>query len=309
MSESPSPLIASVEAGGTKFVCAIGSGPTCIITEERIPTTTPDETIGRCLEFFNAQQATHGAVAALGVATFGPAGVTPMRADYGCITTTPKPGWKNVPLLEMLRSQLGNIPAGFDTDVNAAALAEWQWGAGQSTNSLLYYTIGTGIGGGFVSDAQPLHGLVHPEMGHMRLPHDRSRDPFVGACPFHADCFEGLASGTAIEARWNQSATKLPSDHVAWDLEAYYIALALTNSVCTLSPDTIVLGGGVMEQDHLFPRIRTRLVDYLNGYVDSPSILESIDRYVVPPGLGNQSGLLGGIALGLAALDTVDHPR
>ena len=203
-----------------------------------------------------------------------------------------------------MRTNLGNIPSGFDTDVNAAALAEWKWGAGKDNDSLLYYTIGTGIGGGFVSNGTPLHGLVHPEMGHMRLPHDEKRDPFTGACPFHGDCFEGLASGTAVEARWHQCATGLLPEHPAWDLEAEYIALALNNSVCMLSPDTIVLGGGVMTQKHLFPRIHSRLAEYLKGYIDNPAILQSIDHYVVPPGLGNQSGVLGGIALGLAALQS-----
>jgi fructokinase len=303
-SPSSPPLIASVEAGGTKFVCAIGYGPGNVVAELRLPTTTPDETIGRCVEFFATQQAAHGEIAALGVATFGPAGVNPTRADYGFITTTPKPGWQNVPLLESLRNALGGIPAGFDTDVNAAALAEWKWGAGNGVDSLLYYTIGTGIGGGFVSGGgAPLHGLVHPEMGHVRLPHDHTRDPFAGSCPFHGDCFEGLASGTAMEARWKQSATNMPPEHPAWELEAEYIALALNNSVCSLSPERLVLGGGVMGQEHLFPLIRAKLVGYINGYIDSPMILEQIDQYVVPPALGNQAGLLGGVALGLAALN------
>ncbi|MEZ5329047.1 MAG: ROK family protein [Verrucomicrobiales bacterium] len=307
MTELPgSQLIASVEAGGTKFVCAIGRGPGDVVAELRIPTTTPEETIGRCLEFFSRQKTEHGAVAALGVATFGPAGLNPARADYGYITTTPKPGWQNVPLLGALQSGLGGIPARFDTDVNAAALAEWKWGAGKGVDSLLYYTIGTGIGGGFVSSrGAPLHGLVHPEMGHVRLPRDPARDPFTGACPFHGDCFEGLASGTAIEARWNQSATHIPPEHPAWDLEAEYIALALNNSVCSLSPERLVLGGGVMEQQHLFPLIRLKLAQYLNGYIDSTMILEQIDQYVVPPALANQAGLLGGIALGQAAISTL----
>ena len=303
MADSRSPLVASVEAGGTKFVCAVGRGPNEILSEERFPTTTPNETIACCSRFFSKQQVAHGSVSALGVATFGPAGVNRDSSDYGYITTTPKPGWQNVPLLRDLRAALGEVPAGFDTDVNAAALAESKWGAGRSGGSLLYYTIGTGIGGGLVSEGQPLHGLVHPEMGHVRLPHDRERDPFEGACPFHGDCFEGLASGTALEARWGCKATELAEDHPAWDLQAEYLALALTNSVCSLSPTKIVLGGGVMEQLHLFPLIRSKLLNYLNGYVRSPSILENMDEYVVPPGLGNQAGLLGGIALGLTALN------
>lgn len=302
MSEIPLPLVASIEAGGTKFVCALGSGPGHILAKDKIPTTTPDETISRCLHFFNQQQKIHGAVSALGIGTFGPAGVNPKNDDYGMITTTPKQGWMQVPLIARFQEGLGDLPAGFDTDVNAAALAEWKWGAGRGTDSLLYFTIGTGIGGGFVGNGQPLHGLVHPEMGHIRLPHNLEKDPFAGACPFHDNCFEGLASGTAIEARWQQPATNLASNHPAWDLETDYIALALNNCVCTLSPEVIVLGGGVMEQDHLFPQIRRKLAANLNGYISSTAILEDIDRYVVPPTLGNQSGLLGGIALGLSAL-------
>ena len=178
------PLVASVEAGGTKFVCAVGHGPGNIVAEQRFPTTTPDQTITRCIEFFLSQQKAHGAVAALGVASFGPAGVNPSHSDYGHITTTPKPGWQHVPLLRLLQSALGGVPSGFDTDVNAAALAEWKWGAGWEGGSLLYYTIGTGIGGGLVSDGKPLHGLVHPEMGHVRIPRDSQRDAFKGACPF-----------------------------------------------------------------------------------------------------------------------------
>jgi fructokinase len=296
------PIIASVEAGGTKFVCAIGSGPDHVLAEQRFPTTTPEETIRQCLEFFRTQRAIHGPIAALGVATFGPAGVDPERNDFGCITTTPKPGWQQVPLLADLNEGLGGIPAAFDTDVNAAALAEWEWGAGKEHDSLLYFTIGTGIGGGFVTNGKPLHGLVHPEMGHMRLPHNLQDDPFPGTCPFHGDCFEGMASGTAIEARWSQSAHDLPPEHPAWTLEADYIAHALNNCVCTLSPDIIVLGGGVMEQSHLFPLIREKLKTTLNGYIASSALSNRIDQYVVPPGLGNQSGLLGGIALGFDAL-------
>ena len=244
---------------------------------------------------------------ALGIGTFGPAGVTPGRPDYGYITTTPKPGWKNVDLLGQMQKALDHVPSAFDTDVNAAALAESTWGAGAKNNAtsgaLLYYTFGTGVGGGFVVNDQPLHGLVHPEMGHVRIPHDTTRDPFPGACPFHGNCFEGLASGTAIGARWEMPAHELPDDHPAWELQAEYVALAVCNSICTLSPETVVLGGSVMKRPALIPLVRTKVAEKLNGYIDSPAILtEEIDSYIVPPALGDHAGLLGGIALGMRAL-------
>jgi fructokinase len=219
---------------------------------------------------------------------------------YGYITSTPKPGWRNADVARALSQALG-VPAGFDTDVNGAALGEAHWGAGQGMDPFVYFTIGTGIGGGAVVNRQPLHGLVHPEMGHMRLPHDWQADPFPGICPFHGDCFEGMASGPALKARWGQPAETLPPDHPAWDLEANYIALAMANIICVLSPQRIVLGGGVMQQPFLFPLVRRKTVDYLNAYVQAPQILEKIDRYIVPPGLDTRSGVLGAVALAIAA--------
>jgi fructokinase len=181
--------------------------------------------------------------------------------------------------------------------VNAAALGEYRWGAAQGCAIAVYLTIGTGIGGGVVAYERRLHGLVHPEMGHMRLPHDWQRDPFAGACPYHGDCLEGLASGPALAKRWGQPAQTLGADHVAWVLQAHYLALALVNLVCTLSPERIIVGGGVMDQPQLFPLIRAEVQQILNGYVQAPEILEQIDRYIVPPTLGGQAGILGAIAL------------
>ena len=189
------------------------------------------------------------------------------------------------------------VPVGFDTDVNVAALGEWRWGAGRGVDNLVYLTIGTGIGGGALVGGRPVHGLIHPEMGHIRIPHDRAADPFAGACPFHGDCLEGLASGPAMAARWRQPSEQLPADHPAWALEAHYLALAVVNIICTLSPERIIMGGGVMEHASLIELIRAEVISLLNAYVQSPAILSEIDRYLVTPGLGNRSGVLGAFAL------------
>jgi fructokinase len=189
------------------------------------------------------------------------------------------------------------VPVGFDTDVNGAALAEYVWGNWPNPDPLLYFTIGTGVGMGAIINGKALHGLVHPESGHIRIPHDLAADPFPGACPYHGDCFEGLASGPAMRKRWNQPAEELPAGHPAWDLESTYIALALVNVICAFSPRQIVLGGGVMSQEEMFPSVRQKVLRLLNEYVQSPVILKSIESYIVPPALGNRSGVLGAIAL------------
>ena len=287
-----SALFGGIEAGGTKFVCAIGTGPEDLRAEVRFPTTTPKKTLARAIEFFRSQPP----VAAIGIASFGPLDPDPASPTFGYITTTPKPGWHNVDFAGEIGRSLG-LPVGFDTDVNGAAMGEHRWGAGQGIDHLLYLTIGTGIGGGGLVRGRPMHGLIHPEMGHIRLPRDPQRDPFKGCCPYHGDCLEGLASGKAIEERWGQRAEQLPADHPAWDLEVDYLALALSDLVCMMSPKRIILGGGVMENHGLFPRVRRRLLELLNGYVRSPEILERIDQYIVPPGLGNRSGVVGALAL------------
>jgi fructokinase len=289
-------LYGGIEAGGTKFVCAVGSGPGDLRAEIRFPTTTPGEAIQRALEFFHAQIAQHGPLAALGIASFGPVDLQPGSPTWGHITATPKPGWSNADLAGPFRRELGR-PIGFDTDVNGAALGEHRWGAGRGLDSVLYLTIGTGIGGGALAGGQLLHGLIHPEMGHIRLPHDLTRDPFPGGCPFHGDCFEGLAAGPALEKRWGARAETLGAEHPAWALEAHYVALALQCFVCTLSPQRIILGGGVMAQPQLWPLVRAETQRLLNGYVQSPAILEAIDSYIVPPALGAQAGVLGALAL------------
>lgn len=287
-----STLYAGIEGGGTKFICAIGSGPGDIRVETRFPTTTPEETMGRAIQFFKE----NGGFSALGFACFGPLDPRLASPAFGRILPTPKPGWTNADVVGMLRAAF-DLPIGFDTDVNGAALAEWRWGAAQACNPVLYLTIGTGVGGGLLVDGKLLHGLLHPEMGHILLPHDLERDPFAGLCPFHGDCFEGLAAGPAIEKRWGQKAETLPPDHPAWDLEAHYIALALVNYICTLSPQKIVIGGGVAQQAHMLPLIHTKVKKILNGYVQSSQVGENIASYIVLPGLGSRAGVLGAIAL------------
>ncbi|MEO2005098.1 MAG: ROK family protein [Candidatus Poribacteria bacterium] len=281
-----------VEGGGTKFVCAVGSGPDDVRDVARFDTTSPADTLDRVVAFFRG----HADVVAVGVACFGPLDPEPSSPTYGHITTTPKAGWAHTDVAGAIGQALG-VPVGFDTDVNAAALGERRWGAARGLDTFLYLTVGTGIGGGGMVNGQSMHGLVHPEMGHIPLPRDIARDPFEGTCPYHGDCLEGLASGPAIEARWGQRAEELPVYHDAWTLEAEYLSQALVSYICTLSPQRIIMGGGVMDQKQLFPLIRRRVGELLNGYVAHPSILDDIDAYIVPPGLGDRSGVLGALAL------------
>ena len=289
-------LFGGIEGGGTKFVCAVGTAPDDIRRETRFPTTTPAETLGQAVAFFKEAERDFGGLSALGVASFGPLDPNPASATYGRILPTPKPGWTDADIVGTLRSAF-DVPIGFDTDVNGAALGEWTWGAAQGLDTFIYLTVGTGIGGGVMTNGQLLHGLLHPEMGHIMLPHDRVRDPFEGWCPFHKDCFEGLAAGPALEKRWGQRAETLPPDHPAWALEAHYIALALANYTLTLSPQRIVIGGGVGGREDLLPLIRREVQEILNGYVQSPAVTRDIDGFIVPPGLGSRAGMLGAIAL------------
>ena len=289
-------LYAGMEAGGTKFVCVVGAGPDDIRAEARFPTTSPEATLGQALAFFREQRAQHGPLTAAGIASFGPVDLDPASSTHGFITSTPKAGWAQTDMVGPVRQALG-VPVRFDTDVNAAALGEGRWGAAQGLDTFIYLTIGTGIGGGGLINGKLMHGLVHPEMGHVRIPHDAAADPFAGACPFHGDCLEGLASGPAMNARWGRPAESLPDDHPAWGLEARYLALALNNFVCTLSPQRIVLGGGVMERRSLFPLIHRELQRLLNGYVQAVQLLSHVDRYVVPPAFGGRAGVLGALAL------------
>jgi fructokinase len=294
-------LYGGIEAGGTNFVCAAGSGPDDIRAEVRFPTTMPHETLDRAITFFQ-EQALVAPLMAIGIASFGPVDLNPGSSTFGHVKETVKLGWSNTDFVGSLERAL-KLPVGFDTDANGAALGEHSWGVAQGLDTFLYLTVGTGIGGGGMVGGHLIHGLVHPEMGHIRIPHDRQADPYPGNCPFHGDCLEGLACGPALEERWDRPAATLPPDHPAWELEAYYLALGLQNYICTFSPQRIVLGGGVMEQSHLFPRIRHNLQDLMNGYLQSSAILEDIHRYIVPPDLARRAGVLGAIALAIEAYE------
>lgn len=288
-----SELFGGVETGGTWCVCALGRGPGEIEAEQQFPTADPDSTLSQIVEFFRG----HPRPRAVGIGSFGPVDLNPSSPTWGHVTTTPKPGWQHVSVAGAIRDELG-VPVAFDTDVGAAALAEHRWGAGRDVNGLCYLTVGTGIGAGFLIEGRLWHGLIHPEPGHMRVPHDRERDPFAGSCPMHGDCWEGLATGGAIAARWGTSPAELPGDHPAWALEAEYLALGIVNLIFAVSPERVVVGGGVLEQPGLMNMIRRRLPELIGGYLDTPELGGSaIDRYLVAPSLGDRAGVLGAIAL------------
>jgi fructokinase len=280
-----------IEGGGTKWELAVGTGPDDLRAVETIPTTTPAETIGRALAFFERE----GPVDAVGIGSFGPLDAKPESPTWGHITTTPKPGWANADVAPQIRDRLG-VPVAFDTDVNAAALGEHRWGAAQGLDTFCYVTVGTGIGGGAMVGGRIVHGLMHPEFGHMRIPHDLGEDPFAGACPYHGDCWEGLASGKALEARWGAPACDLDDD-AAWALEARYLALGLVAVISVLSPERIVVGGGVTRRPSLLPLVRAEVVALLNGYLDAPAVGEGIATYITRPALDTRAGVLGAIAL------------
>lgn len=292
-----SQLFGAIEAGGTKFVCAVGTGPNDL-QEVRFPTTTPEETLGKAVDFFRPFRQD---LVSIGVGTFGPVDLNLSSDTYGHITSTPKKHWSHTDFIGTLRKEF-DIAYGFDTDVNAAALSEAKWGAGNGLSNLVYITIGTGVGAGVLAGGKLVHGLVHPELGHMFLP-KHPDDNFAGNCPSHGDaCFEGLCAGPAIEARWGKPGFELGEGHPAWELQAHYVATALVNIICTLSPEKIILGGGVMDQEHLLVKIRAKTLALLNGYVQHPALLDGIDSYIVRPGLGNKAGVLGSMLLGSCLL-------
>ena len=294
-------LLGGIEAGGTKFVCAVGTGSDDIRAFVRIPTTTPEETLAQVVEFFQRQIELEGALEAIGIGAFGPVDVRESSPTFGWFLDTPKPNWQQVDFAGVISREF-NVPIGFDTDVNAAALGEHQWGNAQGLETFIYLTVGTGIGGGGLVGGQPIHGLLHPEMGHILVPHDLSVDPFPGCCPFHQDCLEGLASGFAMEKRWGAKGVSLPEDHPAWELEASYLATGLVNFILVLAPERIIIGGGVMEQKRLFSMVRKQVQDKLNSYLSVPQITKGIEDYIVPPKLGGKAGILGAFALAQRAL-------
>ena len=289
--------VGGIEAGGTKFVCAVGTGPDDVRAQVQFPTTSPGATLAKAIDFFRTSE---DAVAAVGIGSFGPVDPDPSSPTFGHITSTPKEGWADTDFAGPIAREL-DVPVAFDTDVNAAALGEHRWGAARDVETLLYLTVGTGIGGGVVAGGKCVHGLVHPEVGHIRLPR-ATGDSFEGTCPYHGDCLEGMASGPALEARWGAPPETLPPDHAAWEVEAHYLGMALVNCVCTFSPECFVLGGGVMHQEQLFPMIRQVVQKELNGYIQAPALLHDIDRYIVSPALGDRAGVLGALALAQEAL-------
>jgi fructokinase len=295
MTSPLSEVYAGIEAGGTKFICAVGNRPDNLRCMTRLATTTPASTLRKVLDFFTSEMK-KGPIKAIGIGSFGPLDLDPSSPTCGYITATPKPGWSGTNLAGLIRDSLG-IPVFLDTDVNTAALGEQKWGAARGLESFIYLTVGTGIGGGGMINGKLLHGLSHPEMGHIRLPHDYQQDPFKGSCPFHDDCLEGLASGTALQQRWGKPAEEIPADHPAWQLEADYLAAGIANFILTLSPQKIILGGGIMKQASILSLLKPAVLKVLNNYINSPAIVDRIDSYIVSAALGDLAGVSGALAL------------
>jgi fructokinase len=296
-----SQIFGGIEAGGTKIICTVGTSPSNIHASARFPTTSPKEAVHEITRFF-LPFISQGELAAVGIGSFGPLDLNPNSSTYGSITNTPKPGWQGFSFANQVQKALG-IPITIDTDVNAAAFGEYAWGpSGRSMDPLVYVTVGTGIGVGVIINGQPLHGMIHPEAGHLFIPHDQVKDPFKGICPFHGDCLEGLASGPAIKVRWNQSPETLPADHPAWDLETDYLSIALANLIYSFSPRRIVLGGGVALHVGLHEAIRMKVRSMINGYIPLSDCGVSTDNFIIPPFLGDQSGVLGAMAMASALL-------
>lgn len=293
-------LFGAVEAGGTKFLVAIGNDRGEILAQQRFPTADPPATLASMHAFLRQQAEAFGRLTAIGMASFGPVELDKNSTRHGFIGRTPKPDWSGTDMAGSLAQEF-RCPIGFDTDVNAAALAEHRWGAGQDVNDLVYLTIGTGIGGGIMVNGSPIHGLMHPEIGHIfprRHPLDTG---FDGVCPFHGDCLEGLASGPAILARTGTSLQHLDESHAQWQIEADYLGQLCAQLVVTVSPRRIIMGGGVMSQTRLLPLIRRRLHHWLGGYIDRSELLAAIDGYVVAPALGDRAGVLGALLLAMDA--------
>ncbi len=288
-------LFGALEAGGTKMVCAIVDDKGNILKEQSFPTKSPKETIPELIEYFKNEKAD-----ALGIACFGPIDLNRESKTYGYITSTPKEGWRNVNIVGEFSREL-NIPVGFDTDVNGSALGEHVYGAGKGLNNIVYITIGTGIGIGIISEGKLLHGAMHPEGGHIMLTKHQG-DNYGGRCPYHKNCFEGLCSGPAIEERWGRKGIELTDNKKVWELEADYIAEALVSYTMILSPQRIILGGGVMHQEQLFPIIRKKFKEYINGYIKNEYV-DDLDRYIVCQSLDDKQGILGAAKLGQMEYD------
>jgi fructokinase len=301
MSRQPT-LYGAIEAGGSKFVCAIATDEGAILEEARLPTTDPASTLTATLEFLQQGSRHHGHLSAVGIASFGPIVLDRQSQHYGFIGKTPKAGWSHVDMVGAVRIAF-DCPVAFDTDVNAAALAEHRWGAGRDIDNLVYVTVGTGIGGGVLANGAAVHGLVHPEIGHLLVRRHSLDAAFAGVCPYHGDCLEGVASGPAILKRSGQELSLLPMDHPQWEIEADYLGQMCAALVLTLSPQRIIMGGGVMNQQQLLPLIRGRMLHWLAGYIDHHELLQQ-PRYVTAPALGARAGVMGAAALAADACNS-----
>ena len=290
-----SKIYAGIEAGGSWFRCIIGSGPENILVQKHFPTVSPVETLERVAGFLREQMKSLS-IASLGLASFGPLDLNPRSEQYGHILQTPKSAWKGLDILGFFQKSLG-LEVSLNTDVNAASLAEYKWGGAQGLANFIYLTVGTGIGGAIMIDGKFPDFELHPEIGHIRIPHDRKEDSYSGCCPFHGDCWEGLASGEALKERWETAAELLPEEHPAWDLESSYLALGISNLILILSPQKIIAGGGVMKHGPLFKSVRRKVKLLLNDYLPSDSILTESESYIAGPKLGEQAGPLGALAL------------
>lgn len=288
------PRFGALEAGGTKMVCAIGDEQGRILERISIPTRDPAQTMPEIMDFFRDK-----ALAAVGVGCFGPVDLDRRSETYGYITSSPKLNWRNYPMVQRFREALG-IPVGFDTDVNAAALGEAVWGCTRAVENSIYITVGTGVGVGVIVGGRPYHGMIHPEGGHIFVA-PREDDPMPkGICPYHGNCLEGLASGPAIERRWGRKGIELSEISAVWELEAYYIGQAICTYICTLSPERIVVGGGVMHQPQMLPLIRQEVQRQMHGYIQGKG-MDKLEEYIVPVSLNDNQGVLGGVQLAIDA--------
>ena len=286
--------LGALEAGGTKMVCAIGDETGKIFEQISIPTRTPEDTIPEIIDYFQKAQ-----IEALGIGCFGPIDPDRQSATYGYITSTPKLAWANFNIVNAFEKAL-NCPVGFDTDVNGSVLGEVTFGQAKGKSCVVYVTIGTGVGAGIYIEGKLLHGMLHPEAGHVMIQR-REGDNYQGKCPYHGTCLEGMAAGPAVEERWGRKAVELKDRKEVWDLEAYYIAQALTGYILTLSPEMIILGGGIMHQEQLFPMIRGYVKEMLGGYIKTEE-LENMENYIVPASLNDDQGIMGALELGKRAL-------
>lgn len=295
-------LFAGVEAGGTKFVCGLGRGPRDILARCVTPTRSPQETMARVVEFFTRTQAAHGAVDALGIASFGPLDLDLGSSSYGSIIRTTKPGWSGFDLRSELAQALA-CPVSIDTDVSGAGMAETVFGSGRNLRSIAYVTVGTGIGGALIVDGAPVHRNRHPEMGHLIVRRHPLDGDFAGVCPYHHDCLEGLACGPSVLARYGAPLSELPKDAAIWTILADYLAQLCFTITLVAAPDRIVMGGGVLTDHAIFPLIHAALLRLNQGYFTGITGLGELQRYIVPPALGNDAGLAGAMMLARSLCD------